>query len=64
MPVTNQALPGGYPLLNYRIDRQISRGGFSIVYRAFDETGGPVAIKEYLPVTNTSKQLPMSTPAK
>ena len=37
------------PLLNYRIDRQISRGGFSIVYRAFDETGQPVAIKEYLP---------------
>ena len=49
MPVTNQALPGGYQLLNYRIDRQISRGGFSIVYRAFDETGSPVAIKEYLP---------------
>ena len=49
MPVTNQALPGGYALLNYRIDRQISRGGFSIVYRAFDETGQPVAIKEYLP---------------
>jgi serine/threonine protein kinase len=49
MPVTNQALPGGYQLLNYRVDRQISRGGFSIVYRAFDETGTPVAIKEYLP---------------
>ena len=49
MPVTNQALPSGYQLLNYRIDRQISRGGFSIVYRAFDETGSPVAIKEYLP---------------
>src|SRR5262245_57344228 len=43
MPVPNQALPGGYQLLNYRIDRQISRGGFSIVYRAFDETGAPVA---------------------
>ena len=49
MPVTNQALAGGYQLLNYRVDRQISRGGFSIVYRAFDEEGGPVAIKEYLP---------------
>ena len=48
-PSPNQALPGGYQLLNYRIDRQISRGGFSIVYRAFDETGAPVAIKEYLP---------------
>ncbi|MBP6564320.1 MAG: protein kinase, partial [Burkholderiales bacterium] len=51
MPVTNQALPGGYQLLNYRIDRQISRGGFSIVYRAFDDTGQPVAIKEYLPAS-------------
>jgi serine/threonine protein kinase len=49
MGVTNQALPSGYQLLNYRIDRQISRGGFSIVYRAFDDGGGPVAIKEYLP---------------
>src|SRR6187549_457531 len=49
MPVTNQALSSGYPLLNYRIDRQISRGGFSIVYRAFDDVGQPVAIKEYLP---------------
>ena len=49
MGVTNQALPSGYQLLNYRIDRQISRGGFSIVYRAFDEAGAPVAIKEYLP---------------
>src|SRR5258707_1300834 len=39
MAVTNQALVGGYQLLNYRIDRQISRGGFSIVYRAFDDTG-------------------------
>src|SRR5438046_9728525 len=51
MAITNQALPSGYQLLNYRIDRQISRGGFSIVYRAFDEGGGPVAIKEYLPAS-------------
>src|SRR5437762_13023404 len=51
MGVTNQALPTGYQLLNYRIDRQISRGGFSIVYRAFDDTGAPVAIKEYLPAS-------------
>src|SRR6266496_2358400 len=49
MGATNQALPSAYQLLNYRIDRQISRGGFSIVYRAFDDGGGPVAIKEYLP---------------
>src|SRR5437763_16690293 len=49
MGVTNQPLPSGSQLLNYRIDRQISRGGFSIVYRAFDDTSAPVAIKEYLP---------------
>jgi hypothetical protein len=51
MAATNQALPGGYQLLNYRIDRQISRGGFSVVYRALDETGVAVAIKEYLPAS-------------
>src|SRR5438067_1971312 len=68
MGATNQALPSGYQLLNYRIDRQISRGGFSIVYRAFDDGGGPVAIKEYLPssmVSRTStrpKLAPMYTP--
>src|SRR2546426_2684287 len=49
MGVTNQALPSGYQLLNYRIDRQISRGGVSIVYRAVDGRGGPVGIKGYLP---------------
>src|SRR5258708_10568400 len=49
MAVPNQALVGGYQLLNYRVDRQISRGGFSIVDRAFDDSGAPVAIKEYLP---------------
>lgn len=45
----NQALPHGFPLLNYRIDKQISSGGFSLVYLAHDEDGLPVAIKEYLP---------------
>lgn len=45
----NQALPGGYQLLNYRIDKQISAGGFSLVYLAHDESGTPVAIKEFLP---------------
>src|SRR5258707_11363458 len=49
MAVTNQALVGGYQLRNYRVDRQISGGGFSIVYRAFEDGGGPVAIKEYRP---------------
>lgn len=51
MAVTNQSLPPDYQLLGYRIDRQISRGGFSIVYRACDEFGTPVAIKEYLPAS-------------
>ena len=45
--VANRALPQGYKLHNYRIDRAISRGGFSIVYRAVDDNGTVVAIKEY-----------------
>jgi serine/threonine protein kinase len=47
----NQALPPGYQLLSYRIEQQISRGGFSIVYRATDQNGDVVAIKEYMPAT-------------
>ncbi|MDP2809930.1 MAG: serine/threonine-protein kinase [Rhodocyclaceae bacterium] len=46
---TNQALPPGYELEGYRIERQLSAGGFSIVYLAHDAEGTPVAIKEYLP---------------
>lgn len=46
---SNVPLPNGYQLLNYRIDRQLSRGGFSVVYRAYDENVNLVAIKEYLP---------------
>ena len=45
----NQPLPGGYPLEEYTIDRQLSLGGFSIVYLATDPDGKLVAIKEYLP---------------
>ena len=45
----NQALPPGYELEGYRIERQLSVGGFSIVYLAHDAEGTPVAIKEYLP---------------
>ena len=45
----NQPLPSGYMLEGYRIDRQLSLGGFSVVYLAFDPGGTPVAIKEYLP---------------
>lgn len=45
----NRALPDGFQLLNYKVARQLSGGGFSIVYLAHDENGVPVAIKEYLP---------------
>ncbi|MFT3760090.1 serine/threonine protein kinase [Thauera sp.] len=48
-PQANCALPAGFQLDQYRIDRQLSLGGFSIVYLAYDEVGTPVAIKEYLP---------------
>lgn len=48
-PQANCALPPGFQLDQYRIERQLSLGGFSIVYLALDEAGTPVAIKEYLP---------------
>ncbi|HTH94414.1 MAG TPA: serine/threonine-protein kinase [Rhodocyclaceae bacterium] len=47
----NHALPPGFQLDRYRIERQISLGGFSIVYLAYDDNETPVAIKEYLPNT-------------
>lgn len=45
----NYALPPGCELEGYRFERQISAGGFSIVYLAHDPAGVPVAIKEYMP---------------
>jgi len=45
----NHPLPGGHQLEEYTIDRQLSLGGFSIVYLARDPDGTEVAIKEYLP---------------
>jgi serine/threonine protein kinase len=45
----NHALPAGFQLEEYRIERQLSLGGFSIVYLATDGAGKSVAIKEYLP---------------
>ncbi len=47
--LANQPLPAGYVLNGYRIEKQLSSGGFSIVYLAHDEKGTPFAIKEYLP---------------
>ncbi len=48
-PQANSALPQGFLLDQYCIERQLSLGGFSIVYLAFDQDGTAVAIKEYLP---------------
>jgi serine/threonine protein kinase len=48
-PQTNQALPRGLVIDGYRFERQLSMGGFSIVYVAYDAEETPVAIKEYLP---------------
>ena len=45
----NQGLPAGYQLLDYKIERLLSGGGFSYVYVAHDAQGELVAIKEYLP---------------
>jgi hypothetical protein len=45
----NQPLPAGHQIDQYRIERQLSLGGFSIVYLASDAEGKPVVIKEYLP---------------
>jgi serine/threonine protein kinase len=45
----NAALPSGFQIEEFSIDRQLSLGGFSIVYLAHDRAGQEVAIKEYLP---------------
>ena len=47
----NAPLPSGFALEEYTIKRQLSLGGFSIVYLASDPDGKEVAIKEYLPNT-------------
>lgn len=43
------ALPAGYRLGEYTIVRQLSLGGFSVVYLALDDQDRKYAIKEYLP---------------
>lgn len=55
-PATDQydqlALPKGARVLEFEIERVIGRGGFSIVYLAFDHSlHRRVALKEYLPQT-------------
>lgn len=49
MPAACAPLNKGFMLEDYCIERQLSVGGFSIVYLARDPAGKPVAIKEYLP---------------
>lgn len=46
----SHALPHGYRLQEYRIDKLLSDGGFSYVYLARNQRGERVAIKEYLPI--------------
>ncbi|HMM55004.1 MAG TPA: serine/threonine-protein kinase [Candidatus Desulfobacillus sp.] len=45
----SHALAPGSRLDGYRIERQLSKGGFAIVYLARDASGREIAIKEYLP---------------
>ena len=47
----NAPLPADFLLENYRIGKQLSSGGFSLVYLGYDEFGDEVAIKEYLPAS-------------
>lgn len=49
-PENSQPLPAGYVVEGYRIERPLSRGGFSMVYLAYDADNEPVALKEYLPL--------------
>lgn len=51
----NRPLPSGFKLDNYRIERQLSEGGYSMVYLARDEAGALVAIKEYLPARQAQR---------
>ena len=50
------ALPAGFELETYRIEKTIGGGGFSIVYLAIDtNTEERVVIKEYLPNTHATR---------
>jgi serine/threonine protein kinase len=55
-PLSPPPLPRGSQLDRYRVERQLSQGGFSIVYLARDGAGKPVAIKEYLPAGLTRRE--------
>jgi eukaryotic-like serine/threonine-protein kinase len=48
-------LPPNTVLNGYTIVRQVSEGGFSLVYLAHDQNNQPVAVKEYLPSSLASR---------
>lgn len=50
------ALPAGFRLDDYTIVRELSAGGFSLVYLALDHHDRKFAIKEYLPLDMTCRQ--------
>ena len=52
----NAPLPADFILETYRIGRQLSSGGFSLVYLGYDEYGDEVAIKEYLPASLAARK--------
>jgi len=54
-PQTNIPLPAGHVIDGYRFERQLSLGGFAIVYLGTDPQGTTVAIKEYLPQALASR---------
>ena len=56
-PQTSIPLPAGHVIDGFRFERQISMGGFSIVYLAHDPQGTPVAIKEYLPQSLARREI-------
>jgi hypothetical protein len=62
-PAPNLPLPTGYRLDRYCIERQLSSGGFSIVYLARDAEGTQVAIKEYLPARLARRDGASSVPS-
>ncbi|MDR0219295.1 MAG: serine/threonine protein kinase [Enterobacteriaceae bacterium] len=52
-----QALPTGYCFSEFEIEEVVGRGGFGIVYRAWDHRKKrAIAIKEYLPATIVTRR--------
>lgn len=57
-PVHRNALPHGFKLLWYTIDRVLGQGGFGITYLAHDRNlDQAVAIKEYLPIELSVREI-------